>query len=262
MTDCTGTLTDRCLEQYIQGTLPEHEAKLFEEHFFECPSCLAQVEALQAVTLKLGGQPRKAVKAPIPWPVRASALTAIAAMLVLGFFGLKALHRPAQPVVATVPSAPPVPAGRPSQPAPPTLASSAASRLADLTLPAFRMPNLRGQSGDPHFAAGMKAYTLQDCASVVKTLSQVPAQDEDSLAAQFYMGVCQMHLGDLGAASRTLEHVSNAGDSPQQEAALYYLAQGSLERNDADAARHYLSRTVSLHGDFERRARAQLTQLR
>jgi thioredoxin-like negative regulator of GroEL len=124
------------------------------------------------------------------------------------------------------------------------------------------MPHLRGQSGDPHFVAGMKAYTAQECANAVRTLSQVPAQDEDSLAAQFYMGACQMHLGDQGAASRTWEHVAAAGDSPQQEAALYYLAQVSLQRNDATKARHYLSRTISLHGDFERRARSELTQVR
>jgi anti-sigma factor RsiW len=70
MTDCTGTLTDRCLERYIQGTLPELEAQQFEEHYFECPDCLAQVEAQPAMTRRLGTQPRMSVKAPIPWPVR------------------------------------------------------------------------------------------------------------------------------------------------------------------------------------------------
>jgi hypothetical protein len=138
------------------------------------------------------------------------------------------------------------------------LASTTISRLADLTLPAFQPPNLRGQVGDPHFDAGMKAYARQDCPSAVMDLSQVPTQDNDSLAAQFYTGVCQMHEGDLAAASSSLRRVESAGDSPQQEAALYYLAQIALARNDATAARHYLASTIALRGDFLTRARAQL----
>ena len=259
MTDCTGTLTDRCLESYIQGTLPEREAQQFEEHYFECPACLAQVEALQAVALKLGGQPRKVPKAAIPWPIRVAALTAIAAVLVMGFLIFRVRRQSPQPQVAAAPAAPVAPA---AQPVPRSLAAAAVSRLADLTLPAVRAQTLRGESGAPHFEKGLKAYTRQDCPTAVKTLAQVPPNNEDSLAAQFYMGVCQMHDGQSGAATRTLESVANAGDSPQQEAALYYLAQGSLEQNDADAARRYLKRTVSLHGDFESRARSELNKIR
>jgi hypothetical protein len=257
MTDCTGTLTDRYLEGYIQGTLPEHEAQEFEEHYFDCPACLAQVEALQAVAHKLGSQPRKAPpRKLIPWPVRAGALGAIAAALLISYLNFHVKRPIPQAAVATVPATPT------PHPAPPSLAASAVSRLADLTLPAFQAPNLRGQSGNPHFDAGMKAYTRNDCPAAVKALSQVPAQDEDARAAKFYAGVCQMHDGDLNAASRALEAVANAGDSPQQEAAVYYLAQVALERNDSTAARHFLSRTVSLRGDFEQRARSQLTQVR
>jgi len=258
MTECSGTLTDRWLERYIQGTLPEDEAQQFEEHYFDCPACLVQVQALQAVALRLRNEPRKAARAPIAWPIRVSVLTAIAAMLVIGFFAFRLKHTsPPQQAVAVAPATPA------AKPAPqPSLAAGAISRLADLTMPAFQASNLRGESGDPQFVEGMKAYTHQDCQSTVKALSQVPAHDEDSLAAQFFMGICQMHNGNLGTATRILESVANAGDSPQQEAALYYLAQVALERNDADAARRTLRRTVSLHGDFESRAHAELIKIR
>ncbi|MGA3048348.1 MAG: zf-HC2 domain-containing protein [Terracidiphilus sp.] len=258
MTDCTGTLASRYLEQYIQGTLSERESQKFEEHFFGCPSCLAQVEALQVVALKLGGQPRKMPKTPIPWPVRGSALAALAAMMIIGFLGFRVLYRPAGPSVAKVPSVSAPGSGNSLKSDAASLASSTMSRLADLTLPAFQPPNLRGQNGDPHFSAGMKAYNRLDCRSAVDILSQVPAQDDDSLAAQFYIGVCQMQLKELAAASSSLRNVDSAGDSPQQEAALYYLAQIALARNDSTTARHYLARTISLRGDFLVRARAEL----
>jgi hypothetical protein len=261
MTDCSGTLTGRYLEQYIQGVLSESEALRFEEHYFDCPSCLAQVEALQAVTLKLGGQPRKTPKMPIPWPVRTSALAALAAMLIIGFLGFRVLYRPAGPAVAKGPTAQVHESSQSSQPAPASPASSSISRLADLALPAFQPPNLRGKSGNPHFGAGMKAYTSQNCPSAVESLMRVPTQDDDSLAAQFYTGVCQMHEGDLAAATSSLRYVESSGDSPQQEAALYYLAQIALARNDATTARRYLASTIALRGDFLTRAHAELANM-
>lgn len=271
MTQCTGTPAEQWLEAYLQGTLPEAKAQKFEQHYFDCPVCLAQVERLEAVARQLGRRPLKARRPPIAWPalgwpslawpVRAFALSAIAALLVIGFFSFRHITRPVQPNVALAPTAPsPQPASQ-SHPAPPTLAALAVSRLADLTLPAFQANNLRGSSVDANYEAGMKAYAAGDCALAVKALSQVAAQDEDARAAKFYSGVCRMHMGDLPAASATLRKVAGAGESAQQEAALYYVAQIALSENDAATARRYLIRTISLHGDFERRANAELADL-
>jgi anti-sigma factor RsiW len=270
MTSCSGVPADQYLEDYLQGTLPENDAATFEDHYFACPVCLAQVETLQAVQRQLRTQPRQVVRKPIAWPIRFTMVAAIAATLIAVAFTFYAKRQPAQPTVATG-SQPPAIQGQPQQPGPagpsvPTAPTSAAkgavSQLADLTLPAFRLPNLRGQSANPLFDSGMKAYVSQDCPRALRYLSQVPAPDEASTAAHFYSGVCQMHEGNMPAASRSLRGVANAGDSPQQEAALYYLAQISLAGNDSDAAQRYLSRTAALHGDFERRARAQLAELR
>jgi outer membrane PBP1 activator LpoA protein len=70
-----------------------------------------------------------------------------------------------------------------------------------------------------------------------------------------------MHLGNLSGATSTLQRVASGGNSPQQEAAFYYLAQIALARNDAALARQYLDRTVALHGEFEQRARRQSAAL-
>jgi hypothetical protein len=266
MTKCTGAPAEQCLESYLAGTLPEEAALEFEEHYFDCPVCLAQVQALQAVALQLRKQPRQRLKAPIPWPIRFAALGAIAAMLLVCFIALRAKREARQPAVAAGSAAPlaaPVQPAGPSTPAKtPLPASAAASQLADLALPAFQASNLRGESRNPQFEEGMKAYARRDCAGAVKALAQIPAEDEDARAARFYSGVCQMHSGDLAGASQRLRSVAGAGDSPQQEAAFYYLAQIALKGNDVAAARRDLSRTVQLRGDFEARARAELIRLR
>lgn len=264
MTNCSGLPAEQNVEAYVMGRLPEEEAARFEDHFFDCAVCLAQVEALQTVRLKLREMPRRPVKAPIPWPVRLVVPAAIAAALVVGYFGFRAGHSNRQPSVATGPvvtnPAPvtPVPAG-PAAPTP--AADGAVAQMADLRLPVFRASNLRGESSNPHFDAGMKSYAAQDCAGAVKSLAQVPADDQDALAAHFYTGACLLHEGDLARAAKSLGSVANAGDSPQQEAALYYLAQAALAGNNMAAARRGLARTIALHGDFEKRAQAQLKKL-
>jgi hypothetical protein len=90
MTHCTGTPAEQLLESYLQGTLSEAEARGFEEHYFDCPVCLAQAEALQSVAMKLKGLPMPPEKKPIPWPRRAGLWGAIAATLVVGFIGIRA----------------------------------------------------------------------------------------------------------------------------------------------------------------------------
>lgn len=268
MTSCSGSPADQYLEDYLLGRLAEAEAVQFEEHYFACPVCLAQLEALQAAQHGLRALPPQPSRAPIPWPIRLTALAAIAAMLIAVAFVFHAKHQAPQPTLAANPSVSiPSSASQPS-PAPPAQAtpnSSAArsvAQLADLSLPAFLAPNLRGQPGNPVFEAGMKAYAKQDCPGAVHALARVPAAEEAGTAARFYSGVCLMHDGDLPAAARTLRSVADAGDSPQQEAAVYYLAQVALASDDASAARHDLERTIALRGDFESRARAQLAHLR
>jgi outer membrane PBP1 activator LpoA protein len=91
----------------------------------------------------------------------------------------------------------------------------------------------------------------------VAALVQVPAQDKEERQAEFFSAACRMHQGELAAAGAGLRKVMDEGDSPQQESALYYLAQIALARNDPAGAHRYLLRTISLRGDLERRARLQ-----
>lgn len=260
MTDCTGTPAELCALPYVEGTLPENETERFEEHFFDCPVCLGHLQAVQTAGQALARHPI-AVKAAQPklifaWPAWAMAAAA-AVLLAAGAIAYRqVLPHPAQPTVAqnkpiSQPQ-PPAPAALPANPTP-----AAASQLADLALPAFVAPNLRGASEDAHYTAGMKAYAQGRCPAAVAELARVSAQDPTARTAAFYTGACQMHLGNLSAAAMTFHSVAEQGDSPQQESALYYLAQVALARNDAGTAHRLLQHTIALQGDLEARARAE-----
>jgi hypothetical protein len=193
-----------------------------------------------------------------------AALGAIAAMLVIGVLGFRAYEAGRHSLTPAIATAPPTP--RPIQITPALAASAPASStevasLADLSLPPFKAMRLRGPETASAFADGMADYTRHDCRGAVKSLSQVPTQDENSLAAKFYTGVCEMKFGNMAAATAQLQQVANAGDSPQQEASLYYLAQVSLAGKNTEQARQYLVRAIALHGEFEHRARVELDKL-
>jgi hypothetical protein len=268
MTPCTGNPADLYLERYLQGSLPEFEAQQFEEHYFDCPVCLAQVQALGAVAARLETHPEAAPPAVISrrllsWPVRLVALGAIAALVVFGVLGFHVYQAGRRPSMAQKAGVAPAPASVQTIPAPAATPAAVPdlTSLADLSLPPFRAPLLRGADTASGFADGMAAYARSDCRGAVKSLSQISQQDENKLAAEFYSGVCEMELGNMATATKQLEQVASAGDSPQQEAALYYLAQVSLASRNTESARRYLARTIALHGDFERRARAEQDKL-
>jgi len=260
MTNCNGSPAELSALAYVEGTLPEAEAERFEEHYFDCPACLAYLQTIQSIKTGLEHEASALAAAPkrsnlLSWPARMWVFGAVAAALLLvGVFAWRAAGPgPAQDNAAHRAA----PAAAPAPPAAPQAPGISASSLANLALPAFVAPNLRGDSGDPSFLNGMKAYLAGNCTVALVELAHVTDSSRDARAARFYTGACQMHMGDLTSAAATLRGVAGAGDSPQQESAYYYLAQVALAQNDAPAAHRLLRQTQALKGDLEQQAAAQ-----
>jgi len=292
MKKCLVSLEEDRALAYLDGTLPEAEAEEFEAHYFQCPECLARVQTLEAMEVVLGRLPAAEPAAlrrrvVLGWPALVWALGAAAGVLVLSVIGFREYSTrsertpEARSVLAGagVPGAAGAGAGNESGgasapvaiPAPEAmaaaqqagkLAGNLAGNLADLAMPGFTAPNLRGESEDARFLSGMKAYERGDCRTAVASLAKVPATVEERPAARFYSGACQMRLGNFAQADANLHAVADMGDSPLQEAALYTLAQTALLKGDPQAAHGYLLRTVSLAGDLEGRARRQDLRVR
>ncbi len=271
---CKGDTAERLAESYLQGTLPDPEREQFEDHYFGCEACQSFVLALQAAQTELASRPRVTRPVPVRGGERRWLWSAAAAAMILGC-ALLALYQVTerleksqarlgkpQPAVATAPSS-----GAPAAGAPLPNAKKAGAgskqfvELADLRLPVYAPPNVRGATMDTEFATAMQAYRRGDCKSAIPGLAGIADGAPQKRAAQFYGGACQLAGGDLVAATDSLREVVAAGDSPQYEAALYEMAQLMLLHGNAAEARKYLHRAITLHGDFESRARAQLAKL-
>jgi TolA-binding protein len=230
-------------------------------HYFDCPVCLGQLQALQAVREQLRLHPAPVSKRPkiLSWPVLSWGLIGVAAALLVAAFNSQILGyiegKHAQNAGITIKSAPP------AKPAEPGNTGIQLAQLADLRPPSYHAPTLRGESETGPFAIGIQRYSAGDCSGAVAMLAKVPPADDHALAARFYTGVCRMSSGDLASAAATLRRVAAAGDSPVQESALYYLAQIALARNDLATAQTTLNQVIALHGDFEDKAKAQLNKL-
>lgn len=270
MTNCIGAPARQWLEQYVEGTLPEDEAQKFEDHYFECPYCLGELEAVQAAQKALRHHPISVTQPGriLPWPTFRPALAgfgALAAALIIGLITFRMVGHVGQPagnVAVTSPQSPPAqPAAPNAAPAPPPVQIAKLADLADLALPAYHAPVLRGEQEETAFERGMKLYVAGDCAGASRTLAEVDQDGPDGLAARFYTGVCRMNAGDLSGAASALHHVASLGDSPYQESAYYYLAQIALAQANAAEARRDLNDVVSLRGDLEHQARRQLAQI-
>lgn len=250
MTLCSGVPAQERALAYLEGSLSGAEMDRFEEHYLDCPACLAQVQTMVALRRQLAKQLAVAVERAQPkraifvWPRLVWAACTAASLLVASVL----THR------MTSPNLPQPAIARQPQPG---LETASASQLADLTLPVYLPRALRGESEEPHFATGMRAYQQNDCRAAVASLSQVPASTAELHAARFYAGACQLRLGDLAAAKANLSSVAEAGESPQQEGALYNLAQVELAGNDPVTAHRTLLHIIMLRGDYERRARVQ-----
>jgi tetratricopeptide (TPR) repeat protein len=262
MNICNGTPAELCALSYVEGTLPEHQVELFEAHYFECPVCFEYLNGLQAMRAALARFPAGEFKKPtrkrvLTLPVKAWALgTAAAIVLLAAIFSFRGVYTgPKQSPIARSAPAVPVPANPAGSPRASSPARIKPSQLADLALPPFVGPNLRGAEEDAQFESGMKDYERGDCRDAVAALAKVPEQSEDLRQARFYCAACEMRLGNLPKAAAEMSKVAAAGDSPQQESALYYEAQIALAIDNPAAAHRYLVQAIALQGDLEKRAR-------
>lgn len=258
MSTCTGAPATQFAEQYVTGILAEAEAIRFEDHFFECPICLKQVEAVQAMSAVVSREPVIRPKSAFERLVPVGGFAALAAVLLLGFVGFRLWrHSAASTGTATQASANAVQPQTSEQKAG-AAAQADLAQLADLKLPPFRGSTLRDETEDAGFERGMQAYATGDCPAAMEALSEVRAGSKRLLAAQFYTAACHMKSGDFVLAGREFEAIERTGEPTLQEAARYYLVQTALARNNAGRARRELERLVALHGDYEQRARRQL----
>ena len=256
-------------EAYVAGTLPEAEQDAYEQHFFSCSACLAQVQTLQELADRLRQLPADVAvhRAPAPgWTSAPWLGLALAAGLVaaFGWWWQGGLTRPPAPVIATAPSTAPGPAPNPTAnpsgptvpPLPPETPTSTApveapsrrailAQLALIVPPRYVPLAVRGEAPPAGtFDAAMAHYVAgrhREAAASLGALSQAMPADP---GIAFFWGISELALGRPAAAREALTRAIAADVQPYADEAHFYLAKAYLAEDDVDQARRELRYAV------------------
>jgi TolA-binding protein len=272
MSACTRYPDDDQILRYVASDLDEPELTAFEDHLFDCDTCLARVERYQAAQQVLtnralpdlpvilapaGKASGERVTAHVPWWL----LGAIAASLVMVAGGVWSWQR--SPVATTAPAAEVAartePAVTPTPVAPANVRSSAALQVAVLAMvtpPPYLSITTRGEASSARFAEGMQAYTNRDWTSAARLLTTVNTPE-----ARFYQGVADLMRGDATSAATSLEAARNSGAQPYARESLFYLGKAALQHGDVPHAREAFSATRKAGASTAREAERLLASL-
>jgi len=273
-------------EAYVAGTLPEPEQDAYEQHFFSCAACLAQVQTLQELADRLRQQPAPVVLHPRPVPSWTSGPwlgLALAAGLVaaFGWWWQGGVNRPSAPPIATgpttapsaTPNPTPDPSGATSPATPPDTPSSTApveapgrhavlAQLALIVPPRYVPLAVRGEAPPAgSFDAAMAHYVAgrhREAAAALGALSQATPTDP---GVAFFWGISELALGRPAAAREALTRAIAADVQPYADEAHFYLAKAYLAEGAVDQARRELRYAVEHEAGPEGEAQRLLAEL-
>lgn len=244
--DCAEMRSSELAERYLRGSLSEEDATWYEDHFFACESCFAELKALEALQLELA-RTRHAVQAqarvsrPIPW------MAAAAAVLVLASGAALYLTRGG----ASLPEAG-------SRTEGPMLAE-----LARIEPPRWTPTRLRGADSEAgrRFREAMELYAKGERSAALPALREASRLDPQASHVSFYLGACALLAGHRAEAVDSLRRVVALGETPFLEESRFYLAKAYLGGGDIAAARTELQATVKLGGPRLDEARKLLEEV-
>jgi len=261
--DCGIAAREALFEGYLTGHLNEEEREAFEEHYFACARCFAELQALEAIREEL--RRCEAEEAPRParvFPAWAQA-AALAATVVLAL-GTAWWMRAFEPPGVPNETAPRQQAGAesPSRPGPSESEGRAASapsleQLARVQAPPYQPLTLRGVPDEAaaRFQRGMERYRKADYAGAITELRRAAALDPDASHIGFFLGICHLMVEEDDAGIARLRATIALGDSPYLEEAHLYLAKALLRRKDVRGAEAELKQVTQLRGSKSGEAR-------
>ena len=243
--NCNQIQETDAVERYVQNTLSPEDASAFEEHYFSCDDCNANLQSVLAARDALIQHNRKVVEMPKPaapsvW--RVVALIAAAILMATAIWQMKKAtdSKLENQAVAPVP--------KPNR----------LIELARYEAPKFEAVTLRGQQteGKALFNSAMKDYAAGDYAKALAGLNKTLERDNTLTAAHFFNGACHLLLGHANDAIAQMQLVMMDNDSPFLEEARWASAKAWIRKGDTPQARSQLDAIIASKGDFAARATA------
>jgi tetratricopeptide (TPR) repeat protein len=258
---CDAFDRDDVPERYLAGTLPEEVAAAFEAHYFGCERCFERSRMLGDVRTALSGRAPAMHSRGRTVPRLAVAVAAAAVLVVTVRVTQQSRSGPpAVPATSTARGDVTLPA--PDRPS--TSASSELSALATLEAPPYTPPRLRTAETDARrlFRQAMDAYQRGDYRAAIPALEQSASLDPESVATDFFLGVCYLMTDQHDAGVARLRRLIERGESPYLEEARLLVAKALIRHGDLESAGRELQTIAAMQGDHRDAAERLLRALR
>jgi hypothetical protein len=253
--NCARIEQDDIIERYLAGKLPATLGEEFEDHYFGCDNCLHNLQVMCAAQTSLRDR-QTSIRTEHRW--RRGPVWAAAALLAAGLAVAFVLSR-RPPTPPSLAEHPPPPREQPAAPpkADPFLA------LARFDPPPYREVAMRdaGSPGKVLFTAAMREYSAAHYTEAIPGLRRALEKEPDNPAYAFFLGVTCLLADQTEAGINALQKVADAGDSPFQEEAWFYLAKAHLRRHSVGATRAAVQRVIDMQGEHAAEARIILIEL-
>jgi hypothetical protein len=240
---CSEIQHENRIELYLDGRLSGPDREAFEQHYFECDNCLAQMQAAQAARaalLEMGEQEEPPDGIILRHPLWIAA--AIAASVIAAILTWQTIHQSREATQTAIVTAP-------------------LFALNEIQPPRYSANILGGQStaAQQAFRAAMVSYSEANWSATATALTEVLEKFPDSSDAIYFRAICQLLSGNLSSALPGLDRVVALGNAtPYEEEARFYRAQAYLLQNRAEDARKELDYVIGMQGNYEAKARAVL----
>lgn len=269
--NCESVQREHIAEQYLGGDLPEDRLVAYEEHYFQCDRCFAELRHLDEVRRALTMAPVESSAARISrhvgrrrwaWPAFAALAASLAVVAVL-LQDYRSVKGPATPGAGQ---------SRPAQIAPQVRDTTGISRsnmlarLAQAEPPAYTPPVLRGTDAElsAAYRQGMAAYAAGNYSAATEKLRHAANIDPQRADIAFFIAASELLAGHPVVAKTGFESVLALGDSAFADEAWFYLSKAQLALGDTDAAKvslQHVSRSAADLRDEADRLVQQIDQL-
>ena len=247
---CDEVQHDDLVERYLANQLADAGREAFEQHYFACDNCFADLEAVRAVQSAL--QSRALEIRTIPSRIRYQWVVGLAVAASL-FIAIGIVWRTTHVSLERAAIHPAVAIPRPPD----------YSELARVSPPVYNPPLLRS-TVTPNaavFGAAMENYRSREYAKAIAPLKSAVETDPADPAPRFYLAACYLLTSQAAAAVPELQSVLKLNDTRFEEESHFLLGKAWLQQNRPNEAREELQKVATQTGDFTEQAKSLLAQL-
>lgn len=231
------------IDSYLQGNLPDEKMETFEQHYFECDLCYAQLKVAERLVLKevpivIEGRAAKPLFG-FDWKLTRKPMLAFASFLIIALTA----------VLVTVINQ--------------SHRLSSIYKLSDFSPPVYIQSEIRGQGTgriNGAFARAMAHYNRKEYSHALDILKGIPGSAQNPQVI-FFKGICYLLTDELHKAIEEFDIIIEDMNPSYYDEAIYYKAIALLRSNQKEKALEQLNNLAGMFSPYAPKAKKLIDKI-